>query len=103
MLSIARVGAHKGILITMWDTDSAANRRHRVPGDSAVNASSVAPIDSGIAISSLPTMGSILAGHSMKTAAATPLVSDISLVSPVTGVPNLTNSRSMGSAPVEAA
>lgn len=79
-------------MVTMWDTDSAANRRPRVPGDVAGNASSIASVESAVANSSLPVMDSIVAGSSMTTAA-----SDISLVAPVTGVPRLVNSE-----PVEA-
>ena len=79
-------------MITMWDTDSAVNRRSRVPGDMAVNASSIASIESAVANSSLQAMDSTAAGSSMTTAA-----SNISLVAPVTGVPGLVNSE-----PVEA-
>ena len=89
----------------MWDTDSAANRPLRVPGDLAVNASSMASSsESAVAISStLQTMDSIVAGGSSITTAAAatrPMISDISLG---TGVPGLVNSRLIDLEPVEAA
>ncbi len=86
----------------MWDTNSAANLQPNHLGDSTVNASSIASIESLIASSSLPTMNSIALGSSMITT-ATPMVSDIPPVAPLTGVPGLVNSGPMESAPLEAA
>ena len=89
----------------MWDTDSAANRRPRVPGDLAVNASSMASSsESAVANSStLQTIDSVVAGGSSITTAAAatpPVISDISLV---TGVPGLVNGRLIYLEPVGAA
>lgn len=87
----------------MWDTNSAASRLPRVPGELSVNASSIASVESVVASSSLPAKDSIVAGSSIKMAAATPPVdSDISLVPPVTRVPGLVNSEPMQFTPVEA-
>ena len=101
-LTFAPIGPDQGILIVIWDTDSAANMPYKTLGDSTVNASSIASVEPLVASSYLRTMNSIAPGSSMTTI-ATPMVSDIPPVRPVTGVPGLLNGGPMESAPVEAA
>ena len=88
----------------MWDTESAANRRPRVPGDLAVNAPSMASSSESVVANSstLQTMDSVVAGGSSTTPAAAatpPMISDISLV---TRIPELVNGRLIDPEPVEA-
>ena len=86
----------------MWDTNSLANINTYTSGNLTVNASLIAPSEPLVASSSSLTMNSIVAGSSMITT-ATPMVSGIPPVAPMTGVPGLVDSGPTEFAPVEAA